>query len=93
MSRELINRITRKKDGVYISTHSSNDDAPYHSVKIDFLTDIYNQEVQKKIGQRNHQYVGEERMVYISDFNSIPKLNWKNRKGDEKIIWDSIINL
>ena len=39
------------------------------------------------------EYDGEERMVYISDFNSIPKLNWKNRKGDEKIIWDSIINL
>lgn len=47
MSRELINRITRKKDGIYISTHSSNDDAPYHSVKIDFLTDVYNKEGQK----------------------------------------------
>ena len=47
MSRELINRITRKKDGIYISTHSSNDDAPYHSVKIDSLTKVYEQEGQK----------------------------------------------
>ena len=28
MSTELINRITVKKDGVYISSHSSNDEAP-----------------------------------------------------------------
>ena len=47
MSRELINRITKKKDGIYISTHSSNDDVPYHSVKVDFLTDVYNEEGQK----------------------------------------------
>ena len=47
MGRELINRITRKKDGIYISTHSSNDDAPYHSVKIDSLTKVYEQEGQK----------------------------------------------
>ena len=47
MSRELINRITRKKDGIYISTHSSNDDAPYHSVKINSLTNIYNKEGPK----------------------------------------------
>ena len=47
MSSELINRITIKKDGIYISSHSSNDDRPYHSVKFDSLTNIYNQEGQK----------------------------------------------
>ena len=47
MSRELINRISIKKDGVYVSTHSSNDNEPYHSVKIKSLTDIYNQKGQK----------------------------------------------
>lgn len=31
MSTELINRITVKKDGVYLSSHSSNDTAPFHS--------------------------------------------------------------
>lgn len=31
MSYELINRITVKKDGVYISSHSNNDTAPFHS--------------------------------------------------------------
>lgn len=41
MSVELINRITLKKDGVYVSTHSSNDDSPYYSVKSDFLTKSY----------------------------------------------------
>ena len=41
MSVELINRITLKKDGIYISTHSSNDDSPYHSVKSNYLTKSY----------------------------------------------------
>jgi len=41
MSTELINRISIKKDGVYISTHSNNDTSPYHSVKIDMLTEAY----------------------------------------------------
>ena len=29
MSTELINRITVKKDGVYLSSHSSNDTEPF----------------------------------------------------------------
>lgn len=44
MSRELVDRITVKKDGVYISTHSSNDTAPFHSVKSLFLTEAFNKE-------------------------------------------------
>lgn len=47
MSTELINRISIKKDGVYLSTHSSNDTSPFHSAKIDFLTDTYNKEGQE----------------------------------------------
>lgn len=46
MGSELINRITIKKDGVYVSTHSSNDTSPFHSVKVDYLTSIYNTEGQ-----------------------------------------------
>lgn len=41
MSSELINRISIKKDGVYVSTHSRNDSSPYTSVKIEFLTKAY----------------------------------------------------
>lgn len=41
MSYELINRISIKKDGVYVSTHSNNDTAPYHSVKINRLSEAY----------------------------------------------------
>ena len=41
MSVELINRITFKKDGIYISTHSSNCDSPYYSAKSDYLTKAY----------------------------------------------------
>lgn len=49
MSTELINRITIKKDGVYISTHSSNDTSPYHSVKIDMLTEAYMKGGQREL--------------------------------------------
>lgn len=41
MSYELVNRITVKKDGVYISSHSNNDTAPFHSHRIKSLSDIY----------------------------------------------------
>lgn len=41
MSRELINRISIKKNGVYVSTHSSNDTSPYCSVEVPFLTKAY----------------------------------------------------
>ena len=47
MSRELINRITVKKDGVYLSSHSSNDSAPFHAWRCDSLSDIYAAEGQK----------------------------------------------
>lgn len=47
MSTELINRITIKKDGVYLSSHSSNDTAPFHSWRCKGLSDIYAAEGQK----------------------------------------------
>lgn len=47
MSWELINRITVKKDGVYISSHSSNDTAPFHSWRSDSLSGIYDTQGQK----------------------------------------------
>lgn len=47
MGYELINRITVKKDGVYISSHSSNDDSPYCSHRIDSLSKVYSDKGQK----------------------------------------------
>ncbi|MCM1219271.1 MAG: hypothetical protein NC311_18860 [Muribaculaceae bacterium] len=46
MSTELINRITVKKDGVYLSSHSNNDDMPFHSWRCDSLSEIYSDEGQ-----------------------------------------------
>jgi len=47
LSTELINRITVKKDGVYLSSHSSNDTSPYHSWRCKGLSEIYDAEGQK----------------------------------------------
>lgn len=47
MSTELINRITVKKSGVYISSHSSNDDSPFRSWRCDSLSEIYDKEGQR----------------------------------------------
>ncbi len=47
MSTELINRITVKKDGVYLSSHSSNDTAPFHSWRCKGLSEVYAAEGQK----------------------------------------------
>ena len=47
MSTELINRITIKKDGVYVSSHSSNDTAPFHSWRCKGLSEVYAAEGQK----------------------------------------------
>ena len=47
MSTELINRITVKMDGVYLSSHSSNDTAPFHSWRCKGLSEIYAFEGQK----------------------------------------------
>ena len=47
MSTELINRITVKKDGVYVSSHSSNDTAPFHSWRCKGLSEVYAAEGQK----------------------------------------------
>ncbi len=46
MSTELINRITIKKDGVYLSSHSSNDTAPFHAWRCKSLSEIYAAEGQ-----------------------------------------------
>lgn len=41
MSLELINRMSIKKDGVYISTKSSNCDEPYRAVYNSYLSKAY----------------------------------------------------
>lgn len=52
MSSELINRISKKKDGIYVSTHSRNDTSPYTSVKVDFLTKAYNEKGQRELDKQ-----------------------------------------
>ena len=47
MSAVLINRITIKKDGVYLSSKSTNDSIPFHSWRCDGLSEIYETEGQK----------------------------------------------
>ena len=70
MSRELINRITIKKDGVYLSHKSSNNNAPFHSSKYTWLTDVYNREGQKgldkeiiKILQEGNELRGNNKSI------------------------------
>ena len=46
MGYELINRIEIKKDGVYLSSHSSNDDIPFHLWRCQTLSDVYAAEGQ-----------------------------------------------
>ena len=58
MSVELINRITVKKDGVYISSHSSNDSSPYRSWRCEKLSEAYDAEGQKGL---DHEVI---RMLY-----------------------------
>ena len=41
MGYELINRIEVKKDGVYLSSRSNNDDSPYHLWRSQTLSDVY----------------------------------------------------
>ena len=47
MSAVLINRITIKKDGVYLSSKSTCDSIPFHSWRCDGLSEIYETEGQK----------------------------------------------
>lgn len=49
---ELVNRITVKKDGVYLSTHSRNDSAPYSSHRVGFLSDAYAEGGQKELDKQ-----------------------------------------
>lgn len=59
MSYELINRITVKKDGVYISSHSNNDTAPFHSHRIETLSKVYAEEGQKGLDREIFKMIYE----------------------------------
>lgn len=87
MSVEYINRISFKKDGVYLSTKSSNDDRPYHSVRIDTLSQIYLTEGKEKAeveiahmfldyceARGSHQSVQKYKNVLRSD--EFTEYNW-----------------
>lgn len=83
MSTELINRITIKKDGVYISTHSSNDTSPFYSTKNDFLTDTYNEQGQEGL---------DKAIIDLCFYNCELKGNHKSivpyKEAIEKAIYD-----
>lgn len=79
MSYELINRITVKKDGVYVSSHSNNDTAPFHSHRIKTLSEVYANEGQKGLDREiirmlyeyaelrgNHKSLDRYRYVFTS---------------------------
>lgn len=61
MSWELVNRITVKKDGVYLSSKSSNCSEPYSTHKIDALSKIYEADGQlgldREIIKMAHEYI------------------------------------
>lgn len=59
MGYELINRITVKKDGVYISSHSNNDTAPFTSHRIETLSKVYAEEGQKGLDREVFRMIYE----------------------------------
>lgn len=93
MSYELVNRITVKKDGVYISSHSNNDTAPFHSHRFEHLSKIYFEEGELQLDaalvshfleicemRGEHPSVQRFRKVFESDaFEKLRKMR------DEKI--------
>lgn len=83
MSSELINRISIKKDGVYVSTHSNNDTSPYHSVRFDFLSKAYAENGQRGL---------DKAIVDICFYNCQLRGNHKSilpyKEAIEKAIYD-----
>ena len=77
MSTELINRITVKKDGVYLSSHSSNDTSPYHSWRCKGLSEIYGVEGQK----------GLARAIYQRFIDKIDERYEGLDEADRKTVW------
>lgn len=73
MSTELINRITVKKDGVYLSSHSSNDTAPFHSWRCKSLSEIYAAEGQAGLDREIvcMLYTPSKKIVF-NEVNTIP---------------------
>lgn len=81
MGYELINRITVKKDGVYISSHSNNDTAPFHSHRIETLSKVYAEEGQK----------GLDREIFSMLYNYAElRGDHKSVERYEKIIYSSV---
>lgn len=52
MGMELINRITIKKNAVYLSHKSINDSAPFHSSEYSRLTEIYQTKGRKELDKK-----------------------------------------
>ena len=64
MGYELINRIEVKKDGVYLSSHSNNDDSPYHLWRSQTLSDVYSTEGQAGLDREIIRLIYEDAQLY-----------------------------
>lgn len=95
MSHALINRISIKKDGVYVSTKSSNVSAPYKSYKIDFLSKAYKKGGQEELDKAllsmfldNCEARGTHKSVqpfkYLYNINSVHEAYMDMRKKQDK---------
>lgn len=88
MSTELINRITVKKDGVYLSSHSSNDTAPFHSWRCKSLSEIYAAEGQA--GLDRYRYAIESpaaHAIYKKYTDQIDDKYEQMDKADKDSVW------
>lgn len=100
MSVELINRITVKKDGVYISSKSSNCSEPYRSNLIPSLSEIYKEKGEKALTKELIQMFmdycaprGTHRSIQI--FASLPnRLSYKKAYSEmidkKNAAWDKL---
>ena len=106
MSRELINRITIKKDGVYISTHSSNDTSPFYSNKSSNLTNSYIKDGQIGLDKEilkmllnygelvgNHKSVIPYQKALDDLYNSKTKASLGKVRSLEDLLWNYDYNL
>ena len=83
MSTELINRITVKKDGVYISSHSSNDTAPFHSWRCKGLSEVY-----KSLNRYRYAIDSlQAREIYKKYSNMIDERYESLSDADKETVW------
>ena len=91
MGIELVNRVSIKKDGVYVSSHSSNDTSPFTSNKNNPLTEMYKSKGQKAV-DRHLVYLALDGIIeFTGKHKSIAPYNkaidkFYNDKSNEPLI-------